>query len=158
MPVGSSLFSPGCSNETLGSKRAPLPPQQTSFPPPHPISMPSKWPEDNARVAAEDTLPCQPRNSLSTVQPLDVTCPPNSADLHRRPSIQDGASYPDKRANVIRDNSSRPEKRQSGPTERRLPEDVRRPSNIPLDSDGRGYCAPELRLMTMAREIQTTTS
>jgi len=158
-PVSSSLFSSGCSNDSLGSKRAPLPPQQTSFrsarlrdPPPHPTSTPSKRPEDNARAGVvEDGLPRQPRNSSSAVQPLDVNRPPNGGDLHRfldgherqeRPPIWDGASHSDKRANVIRDDSSRIERRQLGPTDRRLPEEVLRPSNIPLDSDGRGSLRP----------------
>jgi len=159
-PVSSSLFSPGCSNDSLGSKRTPLPPQQTSFRsarlrdlPPHPTSTPSKRPEDNAHVAGvvEDGLPRQPRNSSSAVPPLDVSRPPNGGDPHRfldgherqecNP-IWDGTSYSDKRANVIRDDSSRIERRQSGPTDRRLPEDVLRSSNIPLDSDGRGSLRP----------------
>ena len=101
-------------------------------PPPHPISMPSKRPEDNSRVSeADDTLPRQPCNSSSTVPSQDSSRPPNHG-RQEPPSIRDVASYHDKR------DSSRLERQQVGPADRRLPEDAQRPSNISLDTDGRG--------------------
>jgi hypothetical protein len=106
--------------------------------------MPSKRPEDNSRVSEVDvTLPRQPCNSSSTVPSLDSSHLPNSVDLHRfhdghgrQEPIRDVASYPDKRVNLIRDDSSRLERQQLGPTDRRF-EDAQRPSNISLDTDGR---------------------
>jgi hypothetical protein len=100
-----------------------------------------------------DALPRQPRNSLSTVQsPQLELSRPNGVDPQRfhdgherqqRPlHIRGSAPYLDKRVKMIRDDAPHLDRRQSGPTDRRLPEDLQRPTNISLDSDRTGAPPP----------------
>src|SRR5260221_6688879 len=73
---------------------------------------------------------CRDNPTILRVQ-FNLSRPPNGADLHRfRLPIWYGASYSDTRANVIRDDSSRLEKRQLGPTEtpRRRPSVFKHPT------------------------------